>query len=516
MTPSNRLLVQLAGLVALVSGALGSAGCVTEHDLQPGLFAFDVSLAASDPLQATGTPFTSLPYVSGGPCASATECGANEVCFSGECAYRLLVDVTAIGRDGLPFPYRGPVSLRVTPGRLRGPGPVLVMENGKLTDVEVHLTRGIGKTHIWFEEDGVLPRLADYGQCNDGIDNDDNGFIDLADAGCEGAADDLEAPVSLATGVSPTIYFDNPTIRDIQLTDQISTSPLVGKQVQVTSGNLIVTNVIANGFYVIDLDDQHVDRLYNGLFVFTFSKPEGIDYGDKLCGFSGALDEFVGMTQIEFPSFIAYYPGNPLCEGFEGLDPSAQIPEPYKLTDLLVSEFVSGSARLTAIGTNSSLLEKYESNLVSFTDVELSTRFIACDRNKNGRIDDGDENTCRNECQNEALCTDLESYFQFAQWAGVVAGKKKIYGSVALADDFKPLEIDFLGDPDQTGRCDLVTTSKGFIEYTCPAGRLESLTGSLRHIFLCGDPDPGEDDSRCGLQFWVVDPRFDGDVKVSQ
>ena len=91
--------------------------------------------------------------------------------------------------------------------------------------------------------------------------------------------------------------------------------------------------------------------------------------------------------------------------------------------------------------------------------------------------------------------------------------KKKIYGSVALAASFKPLDITSVGGPDLSGRCTIEINEEGFIEYLCEPATLERLTGSLRHIYLCGSY--GTEDT-CDLQFWVIDPRFDEDVVVAQ
>jgi hypothetical protein len=503
------------GLVALAL----LAGCVDDKPFENDLFAFEVRLAAGTEDQFLGTEAQPLAFAGGASCTTDADCPNALQCVpntTGQrlCALTLRFDIQALGRDGLPFPYRGPIHVRSTPGELTGTGQYLVMDNGRLENVSVKVIRAIGPTHIWFEADGVLPRpaTADYGQCSDGIDNDRNGLLDLADPGCADANDDLEAPVNLSTGVSPTLWFSNPRIRDIQFTDSLRTSPLVGQQVQVSAGNLVVTNVISNGFYVVDLDENAADRLFNGLFVFTFSKPQDIYFGDKLCGFSGAVQEHVGQTQLVFPSFQPYYPGNPACSEFPGLNPLAKVPASWDVSPILAAEIPNSPTYSAAVYQNSRFLERFESNLVTFTDVAVSTRFIACDRNLNGRIDAGDETLCRNDCQTAPLCSDLEGYFQYAQYAGITAGKKKIYGSLGLADEFKPLDIRSIGGPDESGRCAYAKTDKGFDEYTCPPVTLAGLTGSLRHIYLCGDTS---DEEKCSLQFWVIDPRFDGDVVVA-
>lgn len=589
-------------LIALVASA-SVAGCVVDYPLVNDLLSFEITFAASTPDQPTGTQEDRLEFVSGGACSSDAGCSEGQACVSGPegsiCSAPYVFDVTAYGRDGEPFPYTGPLALRLTPGIVADGNATILMTDGKLEGLEVYLARSFGHTHVWIEADGYWPRpdSASYGSCSDGLDNDRNGLVDLADPGCRDETDDIEAPVNLASGISPSLWFADPNLRDLQHADPIviSTSPLVGEQVQVSRGNLVVTNVVNNGFYVVDLEHNQADVLFTSLFVFTYSKPKELLYGDRLCGFSGAVQEHVGHTQVVFPTFEVYHPepvtGPPCstpgptcvedsqcetgwdccetntahagscaplgtcdvglcetgreccgpdddnanicapegtcnqdqwvgwaCHDFPGFDPDAEVPEPWDVTDLLVQEDRTDSANYKPnVWANSQLLEAHESNLVTFRDVVISTRFIACDRNGDGQVSGDDEKTCRNGCTRDdggVLCTDLEGYFQFAQYAGMVGtDKKKVYGSVALAASFKPLDIETIGGPDLSGRCTVDITDDGFVEYLCEPVTLEHLTGSLRHIYLCGDYST---EDQCDLQFWVIDPRFDDDVVIAQ
>jgi len=512
------------GLLAALALCLGA--CVVDYPLVNDLLSFEVSFTPEEGFQPPGSETSRLQFVTGGACVSDDSCPGDQVCVAGSegstCARRYVFDVTAYGRDGEPFPYVGPLSIRLTPGTLADGNTTLLMEDGKLEGLEVYLAKSFGHTHVWVEADGYWPRpaSASYGSCSDGLDNDANGLVDLADPGCRDETDDIEAPVSLASGVSPSLWFEDPDLQDLQRSDPIviSTSPLVGEQVQVTRGNLVVTNVVNNGFYVVDLEHNVAGDLFTSLFVFTYSKPKELLYGDKLCGFSGAVQEHVGHTQVVFPTFEVYQPGKEACEGFPGLDPDAEIPEPWDVTDLLVKEDRTDTANYKPnVWANSQLLEAHESNLVTFRDVVISTRFIACDRNGDGQVSGSDEKVCRNDCTRDSggvLCTDLEGYFEFAQYAGLVGtDKKKVYGSVALAASFKPLDIVTIGGPDRSGRCTVEITEAGFVEYLCEATTLEHLTGSLRHIYLCGDYST---EDQCDLQFWVIDPRFDDDVVIAQ
>lgn len=503
---------RIIACVCLVLAVL-LGGCETDHGLDAGLQSFRVKLVADGGL-GTGAEDDRLPFVSGKPCGGNAECDGDQKCVDGECHVRVLIDVQALGRDGGPYPYTGMVHVRVTPGKVAPSSAWQMVTKGAAKKLEVWVNRAIGETHLWVEQDGFFPKVGKYGQCNDGVDNDGNGLVDLADPGCASVEDDQEAAPTLATGTTETMWFANPTIRDAQLTSMLHTSPLEGQQVTIDSGRLVVVNVVANGFYLVDLDDQAEDRLFNGLFVFTYSKPRFIEYGDILCRVSGGLEEHVGMTQLTFPSYDDVFEGNPHCNSkTPGLDLTAKPPAPTDVTPALVSELENASEveHLTNVYANSRLLEKYEGNLVTFSDVSVATRFIACDRNKNALIDKGEESTCRSECQDDPFCADLEGFFEYSQWSGVSGGKKKVYGSVGLAEKFLPIALDYLGQPDKNGVCAVETTEKGFLQYTCPERVVARMTGALRHIYLCGD---SFEETECDLQFWVIDPRYDGDVML--
>jgi hypothetical protein len=165
-----------------------------------------------------------------------------------------------------------------------------------------------------------------------------------------------------ATGTSPTIWFNDPFIKDIQTPsnpmsiDALGESPLDGKNVGVSKsqygarGRLVITSVFAQGYTVADV--QCADAMgnppcvagpYDHLEVFTFSAArdqEGrfIQEGQVIDGFAGGISEFNGLTEIGFPqSFVNDAPDvNPAREPtpvkvdpatwFNGLsDPNGEI-----------------------------------------------------------------------------------------------------------------------------------------------------------------------------------------------
>ncbi len=469
-------------------------GCTTKLKSEVKLQSFEVTLTTEAAAQLVGTAEAPLPFVSGTACAIDAVCPDGEECRDGKCSRCYRLDVVARDSRGEPTDFDGLLHADVTPGFVGKSTAYFEMTDGTAEGVEVCLNRASGPTHLWVEHDGVVP-LADgvkYGQCNDGVDNDGNGFVDQADPGCRGVFDDLEASSSGASGAGPDLFFTNPRVHQLQQTTLVRTSPLRGLQVRVEEGDLIVTNVVSNGFYVTDMERVDQGEPFASVFVFTFSVPEGVLLNDRVLFFSGALEEHVGQTQLIFPSFeVERQTDRPVEPAAGGTD----------VTDLLVAEKDNFDG--PNIAKNSELLEELESSLVKARNISVPTRL-------NGRIDDGDEFLCRGQCNDDVACTDLESFFEFGQWLGQVDGKKVMGFSVSLAAEFTPLDIEFIGQEDQLGLCVKETTALGFLQYLCPARTVESVSGSLRHVYLCGSSG-GND---CGLQFWILDPRFDEDVVV--
>ncbi|MDP6947057.1 MAG: hypothetical protein QF464_23105, partial [Myxococcota bacterium] len=102
-------------MLAMWVAALG-VGCVEDYPLVNEILSFEVVFAESADTQPTGSEDARMPYVAGAACLSDTSCPEGQVCVDGEegkiCAVRYLFDVVAYGRDGKPFPYRGPLSVR--------------------------------------------------------------------------------------------------------------------------------------------------------------------------------------------------------------------------------------------------------------------------------------------------------------------------------------------------------------------------------------------------------------------
>jgi len=132
-----------------------------------------------------------------------------------------------------------------------------------------------------------------------------------------------------AAGASPTIWFRDPFIADVQTPpdesalDALQSSPLEGKQVTVNSsryganGRLVVNGVYAQGYTLDDVQCADANGTppcvagdYDHIYVFSFSRPkdqngQGLEVGETVSAFAGGISEFNGLTEVGFPqSFV--------------------------------------------------------------------------------------------------------------------------------------------------------------------------------------------------------------------
>ena len=123
------------------------------------------------------------------------------------------------------------------------------------------------------------------------------------------------------TGVSPTLWYRDPYIADIQTprdeaaVDALSITPLTDKQVTVdasrygATGKLVVTSTFAQGYTISDVNcatQPCTSQPYDHAMVFTFSAPvdengRPLQIGDVVRRFNGGVSEFNGLTEIGFP-----------------------------------------------------------------------------------------------------------------------------------------------------------------------------------------------------------------------
>jgi hypothetical protein len=122
----------------------------------------------------------------------------------------------------------------------------------------------------------------------------------------------LEENRSHATGASPTIYFRNPLITDVQTPPDMNAAnatfctPFDRKFVVVDqatgSGKLVVTSVFIDSFAITDTGASS----FNSIYIYAFGKPPSyIVPGRVVQSFSGNVSKFVGFTELNFPLFTA-------------------------------------------------------------------------------------------------------------------------------------------------------------------------------------------------------------------
>lgn len=141
----------------------------------------------------------------------------------------------------------------------------------------------------------------------------------------DGEGSGIEYVPGRVAGASPTLWFRDPFIADLQTPrdemglDALARTPLQDKQVAVRGsrhgarGRLVISSVFAQGYTVSDVqcaDDAGqppcTAQAYDHAMVFTFSAGRGSDghvleEGERIDGFGGGLAEFNGLTEIGFP-----------------------------------------------------------------------------------------------------------------------------------------------------------------------------------------------------------------------
>ncbi|HEY4243420.1 MAG TPA: hypothetical protein VGM88_26590 [Kofleriaceae bacterium] len=138
-------------------------------------------------------------------------------------------------------------------------------------------------------------------------------------------SDDQDDNATYATGTSPTLWFRDPVISDVQTPhsetalDALQASPLQNKNIDVSAsryganGRLVVTSIFAQGYTVQDMncsnaagDPPCTTDPYDSIEIFSYSAPEDqhsllLAEGECITGFRGGVSEFNGLTEVGFP-----------------------------------------------------------------------------------------------------------------------------------------------------------------------------------------------------------------------
>lgn len=181
------------------------------------------------------------------------------------------ISVQTFDKDGQPYPFDGDLTLRVRPGKLEQ-SQWITLADGQW-EGDVAFRASYGPTRIWAGDEG---------------DKDSS----------------TERVASYATGVSEAIHYAFPTIREMNEVDDHEINNLSGEfaELRVSDRNVVVTEIGTNGFWVTDVDDE--PGTWNSLYVYSFSKPQGLWEGARLTVLTGNTQEYLATTQISFPVYL--------------------------------------------------------------------------------------------------------------------------------------------------------------------------------------------------------------------
>lgn len=282
----------------------------------------------------------------------------------------------------------------------------LTLEEGEETEMTVRVVLAYSSVRIWVEDEGATPATSAPAQCGDGVDNDGDDLVDeMQDPGCASPSDGSETGGSGALGVSPPVRFVNPRVASVQGSSEAS--PLEGMSVVMDRGTMVVTAINTDGFYITDIGSDAPAGGANSLFVFNYNTPWGLRECDIVTDVAGIVGEFYGYTELSFPSWTVVDPESRVPEPTSGAD--CRIPAPTVLTSTLVQDFWD--------------MEALEAGLVRIEDGRIGDRFTDCDLDGDGIVSfNGSEGDCRENCDQDAECTEINTYFGYGQYAVVLDG----------------------------------------------------------------------------------------------
>ncbi|HZN92658.1 MAG TPA: hypothetical protein VFB81_08125 [Myxococcales bacterium] len=250
---------------------------------------------------------------------------------------------------------------------------------------------------------------------------------------------------SYATGVSPPIRFEDPTLQKLQnvVPSTFSTLNSPFEQQFVTIGRiavpdagvgtpqdflrqncpfdpllapelrhdgepvqLVVTGLDCCGFYATDisacvlLEDnsdtgagfrvQEPNGLYPGrfaaIYVYNYSHPENLEEGDLLWSLSGSVQEFTGTSQITFASWAVrdHVRLRPQEEWNIHLSKVTPYDISMRTCNMNPVPFIEDT--LCANSRSSMKMESLESTLVRVRNVKLPDTYVNCDHNDDGTV----------------------------------------------------------------------------------------------------------------------------------
>lgn len=355
-----------------LTGALTAGACADERTLPRTLSSFEVTLtssvgAANRRCLLPGTPTVGV---------DLTGCPTYSNDALGNTVARVNFTARAIDQAGqLLETYNSEASVRVLPGNVDGAFRRVRFANGVAQGTagrqpEAAFRGAFGDAYVWIVDDNAPPRASETPGLGSPCAYDDLevctafglGCINTAPAvgydpqglaycslGCSestpcpagfecrddvaiysGLADEsacVRTQPSYAAGAAGPIYLVEPNLSDLNRSESLLSTPFQEQFVEVKRGNMVVTGVRIDGFYVTDtcpLDDYtgsgqetctQAERdavpEFNHLFVFNFSRPDDLFVGDRLNFVSGPMTEFNGLSELGFPLWEVDYTRSP-------------------------------------------------------------------------------------------------------------------------------------------------------------------------------------------------------------
>jgi hypothetical protein len=379
----NKIIV-IVTLSALLLAGLAFGPCVEKRQLENSLAGFNVTITGiSNVGGGDGTIENPYDYPP----------GEITISFTAE----------AFDQLGNPVPdFNGTVGVKVTPGELVYPETKVVFTNGQAS-ASVQARKVFGRVALWLED--IHRDLGEVARRQENPPKPCTINAECSEAAvCNNGSCWYEIQLETltgtwATGVSSLVHFDIPTLRQIQwdpwLTNNDGSSldrHFVEIDCQVDNsagpwedghGQLVVTGVFNEGFFVTDLAD--VGQGYNHLYVYTYSYPEDTVVGDRLDTLAGTTQDFSGCTQISFPNWVQAKDENLNPEPFRVTDLDGVLP-PTLVTTTTCADGGGSNAHLCGHSKQNWQMEALESTRVRLENLRAPDVFVNCDLDGNQEV----------------------------------------------------------------------------------------------------------------------------------
>jgi hypothetical protein len=297
------------------------------------------------------------------------------------------------------------------------------LTNGAMKGLTLQLVGAYGNVVVSAAAIGYVPAFTKASpECNDGIDNDGNGYADFnvaapakKDPNCYSQYDDYEGPFDSFFGASDPSYFAFPTIADVRSS---TPTPFAGQLVSINGTpqhTIVVTRIADTGMYITDLGGLPTQA--NSLFVFNFNAPANVLACDTLSNVAGTMSDFYGFTEMGTPAWT-----------------NVQWPGPSSGTPCLIPDFIelNVAANINAIGQYESALTEVKNPIFgnkfgqntppgpSFLPVAGASN---CDINHDGIVGyesgatgySAVEAACSNACDADPNCSEWNNFIKEAE-----------------------------------------------------------------------------------------------------